>query len=199
MTRPRLEFWFEFASTYSYLSVLRLPALARTARVDVWWRPFLLGPVFAAQGWQTSPFRIYPAKGRYMWRDMARRAARQGVPFRTPQVFPQNGLLAARVAQLALATPCGVNFCQSVFTAQFADGHDISKPDTIRACLAACGLSDQLIDRADSADNKRELRKTTDMAMSHGIFGAPSFRVEDELFWGDDRLEDALEWAVRHG
>ena len=70
--RPRLEFWYEFASTYSYLTAMRIEALAEKAGVDVIWKPFVLGPIFSAQGWNTSPFNIYPAKGKYMVREMER-------------------------------------------------------------------------------------------------------------------------------
>ena len=94
--RSVLEFWYEFASTYSYLTAMRIEPLAEAAGVDIRWRPFLLGPIFAAQGWTSSPFNLFPAKGRYMWRDMERQAAALGVPFRKPDPFPQNALLAAR-------------------------------------------------------------------------------------------------------
>lgn len=194
-----MDFYFEFASTYSYLSALRLPSLAEAAGVDVRWRPFLLGPIFAAQGWNTSPFNIYAAKGRYMWRDVERRAARYGLDVIRPDPFPQNGLLAARVAQLALAQPRGIEFCQNVFLAEFGAGQDISDPDTIKACLASAGLPMTLLADAQNDTNKHALRTTTDTAARLGIFGAPSFIVGDELFWGDDRLHDALDWATRHG
>jgi hypothetical protein len=104
MAAPALDFWFDFASTYSYLAAVRIGSLAVKASVDVRFRPFLLGPIFKAQGWDTSPFSIYQAKGRYMWRDMERQAADLGRPFRRPDVFPQNSLLAARVATQAGAT-----------------------------------------------------------------------------------------------
>lgn len=197
MARPHLEFFFEFASTYSYLTAMRLPELAKAARVKVTWRPFLLGPIFAAQGWDTSPFKIYAAKGNYMWRDMERRTAEQNLMFHKPDPFPQNGLLAARVAQLALEEPGGIAFCQNVYLAQFDAGQDISDPAVISACLSAADLPAQLIDDAHSDTNKHKLRMTTEQAAKRGLFGAPSFVVGDELFWGDDRLEDALEWARR--
>ena len=197
MARPVVEFFFEFASTYSYLSAARLPGLAAEAEVEVRWRPFLLGPIFAAQGWDTSPFNIYAAKGRYMWRDMARRAERFGLAFQRPDPFPQNSLLAARVAQVALAQPGGVAYCQNVFLAQFSAQQDISDPDVITACLTSAGLSANLLEQAQTDANKHTLRETTDDAARRGLFGAPSFLVGDELFWGDDRLEEALAWARR--
>jgi 2-hydroxychromene-2-carboxylate isomerase len=198
MTKPHMEFWFDFASTYSYLSAMRLAPLARAAGVDVTWRPFLLGPIFAAQGWNTSPFVVYPAKGRYMWRDMTRRTQTLGLPLQKPDNLPQNSVLAARVAQLALGTPEGPAFCQSVYTAEFGHGRDIADHDVIRSCLEQSGLPRDLIKAALSDDNKRMLRHTVEEAMARGIFGAPTFAIGPELFWGDDRLEQALDWATGH-
>jgi len=93
-----LDFWFDFASTYSYPSAMRIGVLAARSGVRVNFRPFLLGPIFKAQGWTTSPFNLYPGKGRHMWRDLERICADLGLPFRRPDPFPQNSLLAARVA-----------------------------------------------------------------------------------------------------
>src|SRR3972149_3030728 len=103
MTAQPLQFWFEFASTYSYPAAMRFEALARAAGVAGAWEPFPLGPIFAEQGWKDSPFNISPAKGRYMWRDLERLCTRAGLPFRRPAIFPQHSLLAARVACVAKA------------------------------------------------------------------------------------------------
>ena len=190
-----IEYWFEFASTYSYLSTMRLPNLAQLAGVAVIWRPFLLGPIFKAQGWDTTPFKIYPAKGIYMWRDRERRAARQGLEFHPSEPFPQHSVLAARVATAAPEGAAKVAFCQNVYLAQFSARQDISDPDVISACAAAANLPDGILDMAQTDEIKHALRLTTEAAGRHGIFGAPSFRAGNELFWGDDRLEDALAWA----
>ena len=108
------EFWYEFASTYSYPAALRVAALAEERGVSLVWRPFLLGPIFAAQGWRDSPFNIYPAKGRYMWRDVERTCEAMGVPFKRPEPFPQPSLLAARVA-LALEGEERASFSRQVY------------------------------------------------------------------------------------
>ena len=193
----QVDFWFEFASTYSYLSAMRLPALAKKTGIAVRWRPFLLGPIFAAQGWNTSPFNIYAAKGAYMWRDMERRTEALGLALRRPDPFPQNSLLAARVAQAAPEGPARIRFVQNVYLAQFATGQDISDPDVIAACISAAELPLDLLNEAQTPENKHALREATEEAIRLGIFGAPSFVAGGELFWGDDGLTDALTWAAR--
>src|SRR3954463_1979729 len=91
-----LDFWFDFASTYSYPAAVRIGALAARGDVRVRFRPFLLGPIFTAQGWTTSPFNLYPEKGRYMWRDLERLCADQEVPFRRPDPFPHSAARPCR-------------------------------------------------------------------------------------------------------
>jgi len=195
-----MQFWFEFASTYSYLSAERIEALAEKAGISLEWRPFLLGPIFQSQGWNDSPFNIYPGKGRYMWRDMERLCARYGIPLRRPSQFPRNGLLAARVTCAFAAEPWCPAFVRGVYRANFADDHDISTPDVIASVLENLGQSPAAaLERAQSADVKNRLRQQTDEAIQLGIFGAPSFSVGKELFWGNDRLEDAIEWELTQG
>lgn len=195
-----MEFWFEFASTYSYLSVMRLSDLARDRGVAVTWRPLLLGPIFAEQGLTTSPFNLYPGKGAYMWRDMERRAARFGIPFRRrrpdDQVpFPQNGLKAARLALVGLDADWGQPFCRSVFQAQFVEGADIADEGLLVSLAEQAGAPADAPALATAEANKLRLRDSVEDAKAKGIFGAPAFVVGEELFWGDDRLEDALDWA----
>ena len=196
---PKLDFWFEFASTYSYPAAMRIGALAAAAGVAVRWRPFLLGPIFKEQGWNTSPFNIYPAKGRYMWRDLERLCGALGLPFTRPPQFPQNTLLAARTALVALEQDWGAEFCRAVYRAQFGEGRDIGSQSTIVAVLAALGQdADAVLARAQTDTIKNALRAQTVEAQQRGIFGAPSFTTSDgELFWGNDRLEAALDWAKR--
>ena len=195
----RLTFWFEFASTYSYLSAMRIEEMARKADVEVIWKPFLLGPIFKAQNWDTSPFNVYPAKGRYMVRDIERIAEARGLAFRLPDPFPQNGLLAARLALVGLDEGWGPAFIRSVFTLEFGEQQDISARSTLtRALAAARAPEDEAFERAQSPEIKNQLRTNTDEAQARGIFGAPSFTTESgELFWGDDRLEHALLWSTR--
>ncbi len=198
MSRPVVEFWFEFASTYSYLSVMRIERAAQAAGVDIAWKPFLLGPVFLALGWNDSPFNIYPPKGRYMWRDLERLAEKEGLPFRHPSRFPRNGLLAARVALVGVEEGWVAPFARAVMSANFAEDREIGEEAVIVEILGALGLpAAELMARAQADANKLALRCQTERAAELGLFGAPSFRVGEELFWGNDRLEDALAWACR--
>ena len=194
-----LDFWFDFASTYSYLTAVRITPLAREARVHLRFRPFLLGPIFKAQGWDTSPFNIYETKGRYMWRDMERLAAGLDIPFRRPDPFPQNSLLAARVALVGLAQGWGEDFSVAVYTAQFVEDGRIDEPRTLEEILTFMNVdATAALDAAQSDEIKAQLRMQVEDAQRLGIFGAPSFTTANgELFWGNDRLEQALAWAKR--
>ena len=192
-----LDFWFDFGSTYSYPAALRVRAAAAEAEVQVKFRPFLLGPIFKAQGWDTSPFNLYPAKGRHMWRDLARICAGMGLPFCRPDPFPQNSLLAARVALVGLNESWGDEFCVAVFRAQFGEGCSISEVGTMAALLAKLNVAaEPVLTAARSDATKAQLRSQTEEAERRGLFGAPTFVTADgELFWGNDRLEHALRWA----
>ncbi|MFN3212930.1 MAG: 2-hydroxychromene-2-carboxylate isomerase [Henriciella sp.] len=192
----KVEIWFEFASTYSYLTVSRAEEAFKQANVSFVWRPFLLGPIFRAKGWETSPFVLDEVKGAYMWRDLARRAERFGLPFKRPPVFPMHTVQATRIMTAALDEPWCGSFAREVFSAEFARGQDISDPDVLADALDACGADPEIwFAHAGTDATKTALRARTDEAARLGIFGAPSFRVGDELFWGDDRLEDAIIWA----
>ena len=195
-----IDFWYDFASTYSYPAAIRIEALASARGAAVRWRPFLLGPIFAEQGWRNSPFNLYPLKGRYMWRDMERLCARDGLAFRQPDPFPQNSVLAARVA-LALPQDARPEFSRAVYRAQFAQGRPIAERATIADVLAALGRHPaEWLELAATEPVKHSLRMENEAAKRAGLFGAPSITTEDgELFWGNDRLDMALDWAVdRH-
>ncbi len=190
-----IQFWFDFASTYSYLSAMRLEKAASTKGVPVEWHPFLLGPIFADQGWNNSPFNLYPVKGKYMWRDMERLCAARGLPLRRPDPFPQNSLKAARLV-LAADLQDRAELVRAIFDAEFGNGLDISDESVLSNCLISSGLPSDLMDRTQTPDIKNALFGQVDRAKTLGIFGAPSFIVGDELYWGDDRLDEALSYAA---
>ena len=169
-----LEFWYEFSSTYSYPAAMRIERLAEHAGVEVVWRPFLLGPIFKAQGIHDSPFNIFAAKGRYMWRDLAR----------TCEAGEADGWTPA--------------FSRVVFAANYAEQKDISEDATLGAILRALGVdAEAALAEANAPPIKERLKDQTAEAAARGLFGAPSFTLGDELFWGNDRLEAALAFAKR--
>jgi 2-hydroxychromene-2-carboxylate isomerase len=192
----QLDFWHDFASTYSYLAAMRAEPLAEAAGVSLSWRPFLLGPIFVAQGWTTSPFNIFPLKGRYMVRDIQRLCAERGLTFRLPEPFPQNSLLASRLA-LAVPDERRPAFSRAVYLAEFGEGRSISDVGLLSELLQRLGLNaEELFEQARSDALRARLRAETQTAQEIGLFGAPSFVAGDgEIFWGDDRLEQALAWA----
>ncbi len=190
-----IEFWFEFGSTHSYPAAMRVESLAESEGVSVAWRSFLLRPIFREQGWDDSPFNIYPAKGRYMWRDLERICAQQGLVLRHPSQFPRNGLLAARVACWFASEPWLPEFVRGVYRANFAEDRDISDPLVLESILEALAQPASLLDEAQAPEAKERLRSQTDRAISLGIFGAPTFAIAGELFWGNDRLEAAIDWC----
>jgi len=193
----KIQFWFEFASTYSYLAAMRIERAAAQAGVAPVWKPFLLGPIFRNQGWSDSPFNLYPAKGRYMWRDLERICEKEGLPFRRPTQFPRNGLLAARVAVAGLSEPWCPAFVREVYRANFAEDRDIADPQVLAGLLHRVSpAAGPALERASSEEVKQRLRAHGDEAAALGIFGAPSFVVGRELFWGNDRLDEALAWAA---
>ena len=196
MTQP-LEFWFEFASTYSYPAAMQVEAACAAADVPLVWRSFLLGPVFAAQGLNGSPFQVYPEKGAYMWRDVERLCQAQDLGFQKPSSFPRGSLLAARIASAHADAPWIGAFVRAVYTANFADDRNIADDTIVAEILGALSLDPAAVTAAaTSPDAKAGLRSATEAAQARGVFGAPSFLVGDELFWGQDRLTDAVAWAA---
>ena len=197
----KITFWFEFASTYSYLAAMRIEPLAQAAGVVVEWKPFLLGPIFAGQGLTDSPFNVFPIKGAYTWRDLERECIKYGFQvLQKPAVFPGNGLLAARVATLGADADWQADFVRGIYTAQFVEGKALADTETSVGVLDALGVDGAAIVEWSMSDQgvKDALKANTAVAQEVGVFGAPTFTCADgELFWGNDRLDDAVAWAVR--
>jgi 2-hydroxychromene-2-carboxylate isomerase len=196
VSRP-LQFWFEFGSTYSYPAAMRVEADSQARGVELAWRPFLLGPIFAKQGLNDSPFNLNPAKGTYMWRDLERVCRDLGLPLRRPSVFPRNGLHAARVACANEEADWLPGFVRGVYTANFVEDRDPADREVLASILEGLGQPPgPILDASRSDEAKAKLRRRTEQAAAHGLFGAPSFRVAGELYWGNDRLEMALDHAA---
>ena len=195
MTKPTLQFWYEFGSTYTYLSVVRIEALASTAGVSLAWKPFLLMPVLKHLG-VGNPFTANAAKCAYMWADLMRRAEALKIPIERPSVYPPNSLVTARVARLGIDEGWGVAFTSEAFRQHWLNDVIIGTDENTQASLLAVGQEpDVTLARALSDANKEALRTQTQQAIELGLFGSPSFVVDGELFWGDDRLKDALKRA----
>ncbi len=196
MAEPSLDFFYELASPYACLSALRIRALGAASGVSIRWRPFLLGPLFRAEGLNDSPLNVFPLRGRYARRDVARRGRRYGFDVRFPSSFPRHSVLASRVALVALQEGWGEDFSEALYRAEFQEDRDIASAEVVGAVVARLGQdARRVLLGAETPEVKASLRAQTDAAQALGIFGAPSFLTQGELFWGDDRLEDALEWA----
>ncbi len=198
VTAPaRLECWFDFGSNYSYLALMRIGPLAAARAVDVVFKPFALGPVFKSFGWESSPFVLQEKKGAYTWRDMARQSAKYGLPWKQPSSFPRRALLPLRLAIAAADQAWLPAFCTAIMQANFVEDRDIDHVDTVAAVLGALDVAPgPWLAIAQSASAKMALRQQTDEAVRRGVFGAPTFFVGDEMFWGNDRLDDALAYAA---
>ena len=189
-----IEFWFEFGSNYSYLSVMRIEDEARRLGVHISWKPFLLGPIFRELGMENSPFVLQKEKGAYVQYDMTRLCRKYGLsPWVKPSVFPRLGVLPLRIVLLGAEQPWVGAFCRKVMELNFAHDRDINHPEQMAPILTELGLpGSDIIQQAQSEPIKARLREQTDEARARGIFGAPTFFIGTEMFWGNDRLEDAL-------
>jgi 2-hydroxychromene-2-carboxylate isomerase len=192
-----LEFWFDFASTYSYVAASRIEALCRDAGVELVWKPFTLGPIFAMQGWNDSHFNLNQRRGDYMWRDMERLTAKFGLPWKRPSQFPRNSIPALRVACVLANEPWCGEFVRRIFIANFGEDRDIAQESVLRDVLQQVGQdADAVLERSSDPDHRGKLRENTERAVKLGIFGAPNCIVNRELFWGEEALEDAVSWQL---
>ena len=201
MTPPAVEFWYDFASTYSYPAAMTVARRAADAGAAVRWRPISLGRLLhGQQGLADSPFNLHKEKGAYMWRDLARACEGAGLPLARPTVFPRDSRAALRAALACEAEGLAIAaFSRAVFDANFARDQDISDVGRLGEILAEIDMPGAaVLERARAPDTSAALKAQTDEAAARGVFGAPSFTTPDgELFWGFDRMDQALAWAVR--
>ena len=199
----RLQFWFEFASPYSYLAAMRIEDLAAEFDVEIDWRPFLLGAIFKKDlGDADSPFNRQPKKSAYMWRDISRQCTLRDLPpMQIPDPFPQIGILPARIACHLLTDSRLPHFVRSVYCGHFQRGENLGDSALMQTVLSELGFdAGEILQHAKAPSAKQKLKFLTDEADKLGLFGAPFFVAEDgEAFWGDDRLETALQWACKTG
>lgn len=194
---PMIELWFDFASPYSYLAAMRAESLAAQSGVKVDWKPMLLGPVFKSTGAGMIPLFAIPQKGEYTWKDLARQARKYGLAWMKPSQFPRSGMLAERIMVGHPGAPWLAGFCRAVFERNWGRDQDIANEEIIRDALREAGAEpDAAISRAGLDEVKLALRTQTEQAIALGIFGAPTMIAHGELFWGNDRLEDAIAFAA---
>jgi len=194
---PEIEIWFDFGSNYSYLSVMRIEDASRRLGVHIAWKPFLLGPIFEALGIENSPFVLQKEKGAYVRRDMVRQCRKYGLRWKQPTTFPRLGVLPSRVALLGANQPWIGAFCRRAMELNFALDQDINQPEKLTPVLTELGLpAADILDQSRQETTKLRLRGQTEQARTRGIFGAPTFFVGTEMFWGNDRLDDALLFAT---
>jgi len=195
MAAAQIDFWFTMGSTYSFLSVMRLEELERSSGVTFRWRPFHL--LVILQEMKHVPFADKPAKFAYMWRDVERRAAMYGIPAQLPAPYPaKQSMVANLVATVGMREGWGADFARAAYRRWFQLGQETGSEPNVSESLRDVGQDPaRVLALASSEDANVALTAATDAARELGIFGSPTFAVDRELFWGDDRLEDAISWC----
>jgi len=193
----KIDFWYSIGSTYSYLTVMRLPEVERACGVEIRWRPFNVRHVMIEQN--NIPFKDKPVKTAYMWRDIERRADRYGLAPQIPAPYPVPGLvLANQIAALGVEEGWVSDYTRATYRRWFERGEPAGEEPNLSGSLEEIGCDpNRVLATAQSERIIDALAQATEEAMGLGVFGSPTFVVDGEVFWGDDRLEDALLWANR--
>ena len=192
------DVWFTMGSTYTCLTALRIPQVERTTGVKIRWRPFNLRTIL--QEMKHIPFADKPAKCAYMWRDIQRRAAMYGLSVRVPVPYPlKENALANKIALIGMREGWGKDFVRASYRRWFQKGQESGSEPNVSESLRECSQDpERVLDLARGEYGERCLEDETAEARKLNVFGSPTFVVGRELFWGDDRLEDAISW-YRHG
>ncbi len=195
MAEGPIDFWFTMGNTYSYLSVMRLADVERTSGIAFRWRPFHL--LLLLQEMKHIPFADKPAKSRYMWRDIERRTAMHGLPAKLPAPYPAKQSVAANlVAIVGMREGWGADFVRAAYRRWFQAGEETGSEPNLSSSLRDIGQDPaRVLALANSPAANEIMLAETDAARSLGVFGSPTFVVGEELFWGDDRLDDAISWC----
>jgi 2-hydroxychromene-2-carboxylate isomerase len=189
-----IDFWFSIGSTYSYLTIMRLSEVEKSTGIEFVWRPFSIRTIMAEM--DNQPFLTKPVKAAYMWRDIERRATMYGLPAKLPAPYPLVDYEPANlVAVVGFKEGWCANYVQETYRRWFQDGDPAGSSTNLEASLLEIGQDpSRVLEAAKTPAIKQDFEEATDEARRLGIFGAPSFVVDGELFWGDDRLEDAINW-----
>jgi 2-hydroxychromene-2-carboxylate isomerase len=192
---PALDFWYSIGSTYTYLTVMRIEEVERREKIEVRWRPFSVRALMKEQN--NIPFIGKPIKTAYMWRDIERRAAMYGIAARVPVPY---GLTefdrVNRIAILATQEGWSRDFVKESYRRWFQKGEEAGLSPYLEDTLRDIGQEPERVLMAASGEDVEEAyRDATDEARTLNLFGSPSFVVGREVFWGDDRLDNAVQWA----
>ena len=195
MSGTQIDFWFTMGSTYSFLSVMRLATLEQSTGISFRWRPFHL--LIILREMKHVPFADKPAKSAYMWRDIERRAAMYGLSVTLPVPYPAKlSVMANLVAIVGMREGWGSDYVRAAYRRWFQLGQETGSEPNVSESLRDVGQDPaRVLSLANSEETKAALSAETNAARELGIFGSPTFTVHGELFWGDDRLEDAISWC----
>lgn len=189
MAEP-IDFYFDFSSSYSYIGQHRLRELAELHGREVRWKPVALGAIFNALG--SAPHSPETPKGSYVWKDVERSAADIGLPYHWPKPFPFNSLMTARIFYYIgeKDEAKAIQWAQAIFDASFGQGRNCSDPSELAAIAKDLGLDgEEMLNATKQDEIKQKLKQATAEAMQKGVFGAPTFFVGGDMFWGADRID----------
>ncbi len=189
-----IDFWVSIGSTYSYLSVMRLEAVERASGVAFRWRPFSVRAIMTEQN--NIPFVGKPVKMAYMWRDIGRRARKYGLEPRLPAPYPLKEVdLANKIAVVAETEGWCADYVRAAYRCWFEQGHEPGSEPGLSEVLRELGREPaRVVASAQTGRIEERYQRDTEEAKALGVFGSPTFVVDGEVFWGDDRLEDAIDW-----
>jgi 2-hydroxychromene-2-carboxylate isomerase len=192
--KKSVDFYYDFVSSASYLAYKRLPSMIKSSGGHINWKPMVLGGVFKAVG-NVSPAHI-EAKGKWLFDDMKRIADKHGFAFSVNPAFPLNTIMALRgaIAAERLGPEVLSPYMDVMFDGAWANGDDLSNPEVVMELMEKAGLpAVEIANLAQDQAIKDELRANTEDAVKRGAFGAPTFYVNDEMHWGQDRLDAVME------
>jgi len=194
MTENAIDFWFTMGSTYTYLTIMRLAEVEKDTGISFRWRPFHLLTIL--QEMKHIPFADKPLKAAYMWRDIERRAEMYGIVACVPAPYPaKNSILANKIAIVGLGEGWGRAFVHAAYRRWIQQGQETGSEPNVSESLKDIGQDPiGVLERASAESVNLQLERETVSARRLGIFGSPTFVIENELFWGDDRLDDAIQW-----
>jgi len=195
----KIEFWYSIGSTYTYLSTQRLTEIANKKKIEFEWCPFSVRSRMIEM--ENVPFMAEKKRDKidYMWRDVQRRANFYGFDAKVPAPYPLKEFdLANKVAILGKDQGWIKEYTILTYKKWFLEHLEPGSEPNLSSTLREIGLDpDKIINLAQENEIEQKYLKNTEMAKNKGIFGSPSFTVENEVFWGDDRCEDAIKWLLK--